>query len=81
MAQLKHCLFCKKEFFTYESNDQWAGKPIPKCYRHRKFCSNGCKQAEYRRRALDRNNRNTQRRKQRRVMPHLEFWAKEHGLI
>ncbi len=81
MAYLKNCLHCKKEFTIFESNDKWTKALTPTCYRHRKYCSNECKQAAYRARALQRHNRNAEIQRQGGVMPHLEEWAKKHKLI
>lgn len=81
MAQLKKCAHCGKEFEIRESNDVWNLPKVSKFYRHRKYCSDACKQAAYRVRALDRNVTMSEGKHQGGVMPHLEEWAKKHGLI
>ena len=82
MSQVKECPICKKPFEVFEPRDRWASDSPPKNYRHRKYCSNACKQESYRRRALDGNNIVTGFEKhQGGVMPHLEQWARKHNLI
>ena len=85
MAELKKCLHCGKEFETRESNDQWTKTKISKFYKHRKYCSDSCKTLACRSRALNRKHRKQNseiiKNQQVGIMPHLEEWAKKHGLF